>query len=248
MLGGFTSVSSLLTRSNGDLIAGGFFTSAGGASARYIARWDGTAWAALGAGTDSDVEALAVLASGDLIAAGQFSTAGSLVANHIARYSFTSGSAPTISSHPVSMSTCASGSAAFAVTTQGTSPLTYSWRKDSVPIDTSSNPSASTASLTLSNASGSAAGSYDCVVSNACGSITSDPATLTVCVADTDDGSASGVCDAGVTIDDLLFYLSTFEQGLPRADVDDGTFTGTPDLGVTIDDLLYFLSRFQAGC
>ncbi len=68
------------------------------------------------------------------------------------------------------------------------------------------------------------------------------------CVADTDDGSGTGQCDGGVTIDDLLYYLSIFEAGTLAADVDDGSFTGTPDGGVTIDDLLYYLFRFESGC
>jgi len=68
------------------------------------------------------------------------------------------------------------------------------------------------------------------------------------CVADFDDGSGTGTPDGGVTIDDLLYYLGIFEQGVTAADVDDGSATGTPDGGVTIDDLLYFLIRFEAGC
>jgi WD40 repeat protein len=54
--------------------------------------------------------------------------------------------------------------------------------------------------------------------------------------------------DDGVTIDDLLLYLATFEAGGFCADLDDGSGTGTPDGGVTIDDLLYYLQRFEAGC
>jgi predicted extracellular nuclease len=69
-----------------------------------------------------------------------------------------------------------------------------------------------------------------------------------VCVADLDDGTATGTPDGGVTIDDLLFYLVLFEAGDIRADVDDGSSTGARDCGVTIDDLLYFLFRFESGC
>ncbi len=69
-----------------------------------------------------------------------------------------------------------------------------------------------------------------------------------VCVADVDDGTATGTPDGGVTIDDLLFYLVIFEAGDIRADVDDGSSTGARDCGVTIDDLLYYLFRFEAGC
>lgn len=61
------------------------------------------------------------------------------------------------------------------------------------------------------------------------------------CVADTNR-------DGGVTIDDLLAYLTFFTNGSIEADVDNGLSTGTPDGGVTIDDLVYFLSRFEAGC
>jgi len=69
-----------------------------------------------------------------------------------------------------------------------------------------------------------------------------------VCIADVDDGTGTGTPDGGVTIDDLLYYIQIFNQGLGDADVDDGSGTGTPDGGVTIDDLLYFLTRFNAGC
>lgn len=54
--------------------------------------------------------------------------------------------------------------------------------------------------------------------------------------------------DDGVTIDDLLLYLASFEAGGFCADVDDGSGTGTIDGGITIDDLLYYLRRFEAGC
>lgn len=68
------------------------------------------------------------------------------------------------------------------------------------------------------------------------------------CPADFDDGSGTGSPDGGVTIEDLLYYLALFEQGVRAADVDDGSGTGTRDGGVTIEDLLYFLTRYQAGC
>jgi hypothetical protein len=68
------------------------------------------------------------------------------------------------------------------------------------------------------------------------------------CVADVDDGSGTGTPDGGVTIDDMLYYLTIFEAGSIDADVDDGSGAGTPDGGVTIDDLLYYLTRFEAGC
>jgi hypothetical protein len=68
------------------------------------------------------------------------------------------------------------------------------------------------------------------------------------CVADLDDGSGLGVPDGGVGIEDLLHYLTLYDQGLLPADVDDGSGTGNFDGGVGIEDLLYFLERYDEGC
>ena len=75
----------------GDLIAGGSFTTADGSSAPYIARWDGAAWHDMGGGMDGDpypyVYALEVFpptSFGDLVAGGHFHTAGGVSVNNIA--------------------------------------------------------------------------------------------------------------------------------------------------------------------
>jgi hypothetical protein len=70
----------------------------------------------------------------------------------------------------------------------------------------------------------------------------------TCCPADLDNGSATGTPDAGVDINDLLYFLSQFQSGTPAADLDNGTGSGTPDGGVDINDLLFFLAHFAAGC
>jgi hypothetical protein len=69
---------------NGDIIAGGEFTSAGGVSANHIARWDGSAWSPLGSGLSAPVLALAVLPDGHVVAAGTFLQAGGQNVNRIA--------------------------------------------------------------------------------------------------------------------------------------------------------------------
>ena len=80
---------------NGELIAGGDFTNAGGVSANKIAKWNGTSWAPLGsgmAGTENwllGVHALTVYNS-ELVAGGAFTTAGSGSANYIAKWNGTS--------------------------------------------------------------------------------------------------------------------------------------------------------------
>ena len=89
----FVSVSALAVLPNGDLVAGGSFTSAGGVSTNRIARWDGSTWSPLGSGMDDTVAALVVLPNGDLVAGGAFTTAGGVSANRIARWDGTSWSA-----------------------------------------------------------------------------------------------------------------------------------------------------------
>src|SRR5262245_34936028 len=80
------TVQALAVLSNGDLVAGGAFTTAGGVAANRVARWDGTAWSAFGSGTDGEVLALAALPNGGLAAGGSFANAGGAAANCIARW------------------------------------------------------------------------------------------------------------------------------------------------------------------
>jgi photosystem II stability/assembly factor-like uncharacterized protein len=68
------------------------------------------------------------------------------------------------------------------------------------------------------------------------------------CPADFDDGTGTGTPDGGVGIEDLLYYLNLYEQGLVASDLDDGSGTGATDGGVGIEDLLYYLARYEAGC
>ncbi len=79
-----------LTTYNGELIAGGDFTSADGVTCYRIACWNGSIWQPLGLGigddwTISEVRALAVY-SGELITGGDFTTAGGLTCVGIARW------------------------------------------------------------------------------------------------------------------------------------------------------------------
>ena len=80
--------------SNGNLYAGGSFTTAGGVTVNHIAKWNGTSWSALGDGTSGRVNALKFDASGNLYAGGSFTTAdGDVTVNHIAKWDGTSWSA-----------------------------------------------------------------------------------------------------------------------------------------------------------
>jgi hypothetical protein len=74
-----------VTAYNNRLIAGGRFDSAGGVRANYIAAWDGTSWASLGAGLDNWVYSFTVF-DNKLVAGGYFTTAGGVSANYIAAW------------------------------------------------------------------------------------------------------------------------------------------------------------------
>ena len=79
---------------NGKLIAGGWFTAAGGKSVNYTAAWNGTDWSSLGSGIGTDgstghvVNALTVY-NGQLIVAGVFDKAGGKNALRIAAWNGT---------------------------------------------------------------------------------------------------------------------------------------------------------------
>ena len=77
---------------------------------------------------------------------------------------------PNISTQPISASVCSGLTNQFCVTATGAGTLGYQWQKDSVDI-----PGATSSCYTASQA-----GDYRCVVSDTCGSVTSNSATLTL--------------------------------------------------------------------
>jgi hypothetical protein len=78
--------------SGSDLYAGGWFTTAGGTAAKYIAKWNGSSWSALGSGVDNLVYALAVSGS-NVYVGGSVGTAGGIPVNCIAKWNGSSWSA-----------------------------------------------------------------------------------------------------------------------------------------------------------
>ena len=77
------------------LYAGGTFIEAGDVAAKYIARWDGTAWNAVGAnanGVDSDINAVAVSGT-NVYVGGYFTAVGGVPANQVAKWDGTRWSA-----------------------------------------------------------------------------------------------------------------------------------------------------------
>lgn len=88
---------------------------------------------------------------------------------------------PVITAQPVSQMRQQGQNATFAVAAIGTAPLQYQWWKDAAPLRGATN-----ASLVRSNLQARDIGSYCAVVSNACGSVTSAVAFLSVNLATLD--------------------------------------------------------------
>jgi len=87
----------------------------------------------------------------------------------------TASGVPVITTQPSTTTTVVGGSASFTVAASGTAPFTYQWFHDDVAVD-----GATDATLSLSGVTASDAGSYDVVVSNSAGSVTSNAASLII--------------------------------------------------------------------
>jgi hypothetical protein len=255
---GVGAVLSLTTLSNGSIVAGGLFTNASGVAVNNVARWDGSSWSPLGIGVTAPyngsypwVAVLTTLPNGDLIAGGRFNTAGQVGVLNLARYS----SAPTITTQPVSATVCSNSTATLTVVPSGTGPFTYQWRFWGEVINTTTNPSAATATLTLTNLSGADEGPYDCIVSSPCGSVTSNAADLTViscgCQNNPSDVAGPGQSigpDRQLTADDIIVFQNWYFAKVTHADIAGPSQSTTPDGQFTADDLIVFFNRYFAGC
>ncbi|MFN7395788.1 MAG: GC-type dockerin domain-anchored protein [bacterium] len=258
-----TSLAALPDGAGGaSVIAAGPFGGAGGGAVWGVGRWDGSAWFALGGYTDQLINAISVRADGagggDLYVAGDLAEAGNMLyepdpVQKIAQYRFGKG-LPRVTAQPVGGSRCTGGEATLEVLTGGSgSTLSYQWRKGGVPIDTTVNPSAAWARLAISNLRSADAGSYDCVISNACGSTTSTLAVLSVgsCGCGLSDIAGPGQsigADGSLTADDIIVFLNWFFAGDWRGDVAGAGQSSVPDGQFSADDIIVFLNRFFAGC
>ncbi len=126
--------------------------------------------------------------------ASPFSTVTTVGTNRVfrgLRYLPVSATPPTVTSQPADITTCPLSPATFTVTATGTAPLSYSWRKDTVPIG-----GATGSSYTIPSVLAADAGTYDCVVTNTAGSTTSTGAVLLVIAAP----AVAPITPAGATL------------------------------------------------
>jgi hypothetical protein len=91
------------------------------------------------------------------------------------------GGPPGIVSQPQSQAVPQGGTATFSVGADGQAPFQYQWYfNGTTKLSGAANPTATNATLVLTNLQFSQSGTYSVVVSNALGSATSQPATLAV--------------------------------------------------------------------
>jgi hypothetical protein len=113
---------------------------------------------------------------------------------------------PVITTPPANKAAVVGSSVTFTVTATSPTGLTYQWRKAGAPLG-----GATASTLTLSNLQTTDAGSYDVVVTNAAGSVTSSAATLVVIdVRATQAVAGTGYAAGGtVTITNTITYTGT---------------------------------------
>lgn len=130
---------------NGDLVAGGYFTNAGGVPANKIARWDGTNWNAMGLGFDAsgidEYVKSATVWNGIFFAGGAYTQAEGNPMNYISQWY----EAPT--EEPIAWMTastdelCGSGCINFLDnSTSGPTSWTWTFPGSSLPSSTLQNP------------------------------------------------------------------------------------------------------------
>ncbi|MDI1290963.1 MAG: hypothetical protein PSX37_13560, partial [bacterium] len=137
------------------------------------------------------------------------------------------------------------GPATFSITASGSVPLRYQWQHqlplgtwfdidEGVNIDMATATGIGTPTLTLTNLGPLAPGAYRVVVTNTCGSVTSEPATLTICIGDAD-------CDGDTDSDDTVTFFNYWDQGDARGDADNDGDTDS-------DDVVVFFAALDSGC
>jgi hypothetical protein len=135
---------------------------------------------------------------------------------------------PSITSQPEGIDVCIEAAGTLSVESD-TPGATYQWRFEGVAI-----AGATAATLELSDLMEESQGNYDCVVSNACGSVTSEPAFVNVCRPDFN-------CDAFLDFFDYNDFVFAFETGQPRADYNGDGF-------IDFFDYDWYVRDFEEGC
>jgi len=163
------------------------------------------------------------------------------------------GQEPVFTQQPQSTAACPTGAATFSITASGTEPFTYQWEIEDpsaapvtfinlvdgpivlggVLIGTSSGATTGACQMALVP-SAISTNRVRCIVSNDCGSATSDESTLSICIGDAD-------CDQDTDSDDIVAFFTAWDQGEPGGDTDGDGDTDS-------DDIIVFFAAWDSGC
>ncbi len=197
------------------------------------------------------------VAGADLFAVFTSSTATGTVRAIVGSNLAPSCAAPTVTTPPASLSRLSGQPASFTVVPAGTAPFTYQWKKDGVDISGETSDTLNLAAVTTADN-----GSYTVTITNACGNITSDGATLTVdsrcSPADVANTDGDPISDGAVDNGDFSAFFGAFflDEGDPGrlvadiANTDGETFLEGqgPDGAVDNGDFTAFFNYFFQGC
>ncbi len=158
-------------------------------------------------------------------------------------FSLTVTTCPTIQQQPMNVRLCSAVPIVLQIATQAL--VSFQWQVERTPGTWIALSDGLTASgsviqgatapmLTILSPSASDAAAYRCVLTTACGSLTSDPAVVIDCPADFN-------CDAVANSADFFDYITAFFDESPSADFN-------ADGSVGSQDFFDFLSSFFAGC
>lgn len=138
-------------------------------------------------------------------------------------------------SQPGNVSTGPGGTAVFTAVVVGDPGLSLRWHRNGIPlIDGDGIAGSDTATLTINPVRVALAGEYTLIVTTDCDTLSSNPATLTVCPADYN-------LDGTLDFFDYLDFVADFSTEAPRSDVNG-------DNTIDFFDYLDFVAAFDAGC
>ncbi len=210
------SVYALATLSGGDLIVAGEFSNAGPGYSLGIARWAGGAWQYMDSGVGGSVYALAAAPGNALHLGGSFLGVGSgpfdggFSSPYFADWK---GGGFSITQQPAPASNCPTGIATFTFGVSGGGSVSYEWFLNDFPVDADLNPTAHEATLVLDHPTIDNAGTYYCYVTSDCGTLTSDPAELTIETCCPADFNFDGLVD---DTDFVIFVIAYDELLCPE--------------------------------
>lgn len=152
---------------------------------------------------------------------------------------------PTVSPIERAFAGCPQQASTLSVQVDGTGPMHYQWRRyprtfpGVVPIPNSDSPTWTITSTFLSDA-----GQYDCIITGACGSITTPRYRLAVLTPDRASTGATPGSDGALTNDDFIVFISQFFEGDIRADIGSVGAEPLPDGQLDNNDFIVFIRLF----